>query len=589
MPILQFNGKFKFQLPYFNNDPTNDARKDGSYDNQIKDNKLLVKFDPNLSSEEIHQRLLTDPTKYFEFEFLETIVSRITFDDGTNTDSNISNEPIVGKFVFLKGFLVDLAPHLQRGQLYAADIRISDTLVGRLNKAIQSDVYKSIKNTRNEQRKGNLFNYSGYFETELKDVYRLTDPFISEDNSRYLRELKDLNLKIYFNLNRYDINTNKGEVCGYISSNIPLTNNDKIKVKDRKLFLNNAILGSNNTFQEIINDFQIDIENSSSFPRATYEIQENNSLLILRYMDIIPFIDYNYSTLEYKYYIHLDHLDKNNNSINQTIEIDRTFEEIKLSGGIKVIQIPNKQNINIGTLRVSIRVRKSKLQSTELLFEPEWEIVLDEYECIKIYSDETKKISGKIFHQNKIHIYSQQLQLEANEDNPSSPFVVWFEEKEVESIDGNFETNIITRNLENSKEITDPVTKEKVSGDLPWDRYYGNELIIKFKDIQQQSNQLTLLVRVIHKLDLNKNPTYADIQKIFSYYSRYFPWLHVRIDNCTYKQFLNLGDRRDLLSLKENILVRLFLQEDEWYFMPRSRDLPKYGKEIIKKFFRKYK
>jgi hypothetical protein len=61
---------------------------------------------------------------------------------------------------------------------------------------------------------------------------------------------------------------------------------------------------------------------------------------------------------------------------------------------------------------------------------------------------------------------------------------------------------------------------------------YGNELIIGFNEIVQKPNSLTLLVRVIHKVDIGKNPTPTDIDKIFSYYTRYYPWLHVRIDNC---------------------------------------------------------
>src|SRR5215212_3743084 len=117
MPILHFNGQFKFQLAYFNNRPDNDARGDDSYDLQLGNKELKVKFNEkskDLSRKEVH-------------------------------------ETIIGKLVFLKGMLVDLAPHLQRGQLYAGDIRITETLIGRLNKAIQSNVYRNIRIIGNEK------------------------------------------------------------------------------------------------------------------------------------------------------------------------------------------------------------------------------------------------------------------------------------------------------------------------------------------------------------------------------------------------------------------------------------------------------
>jgi hypothetical protein len=50
-------------------------------------------------------------------------------------------------------------------------------------------------------------------------------------------------------------------------------------------------------------------------------------------------------------------------------------------------------------------------------------------------------------------------------------------------------------------------------GNLSWDRYYGNELFIRFKDIkEQQTVDLTLLVRVIHTMDENKIPSFKDIE-----------------------------------------------------------------------------
>jgi hypothetical protein len=588
MPILHFNGRFKFQLAYFNNRPDNDARGDDSYDLQLGNKELKVKFNEkskDLSREEVHQRLLCDPTKYFEFEFSNVIVSRITYDDGSNTDRKDVNEPIVGKLVFLKGMLVDLAPHLQRGQLYAGDIRITDTLIGRLNKAIQSNVYRNIRIIGNEKRKNRLFHYSAYFETDLYDVFKLVDPYLSEENSRFIKELKDLNLKIFFNLNRYDITTNEGEVLGYISSYLPLTTGEGILIRNRSLIFNNSILDyKNSLYRDIINDFQIDPMNDGTFPRATFEIQENNSLLILRYMDTIPFIDYNYKTLNYQYYIILRANKKDDSSLIEKIIIDESYDEMKKSGGIKVVKLSDKEQLDINNLDVVIKAGKSQSSLVDLLTEPKWKLILDEDELIKMNSDERKKITGKVFNHNKLSLDEQILLLE-NLDDKNSPLVARFEKEEIEVKDGIFEVNIISHNLENSDKIMDPVTQRELQGDLPWDRYYGNYLSITLKDPETQDAVLIFPVRVIHKINDDQISSFKDIAKLFSYYSRYYPWLHVRIEDCNYNQFLDFNNPNQLRRFKDRMLTRLGLEDSDWFKMPRSRDFPKNGEKVIKYIF----
>jgi hypothetical protein len=49
MPILHFSGNFNFQVPYFNNQPQNDARNPDAYDLLIGDKNLKVKFDNSLT------------------------------------------------------------------------------------------------------------------------------------------------------------------------------------------------------------------------------------------------------------------------------------------------------------------------------------------------------------------------------------------------------------------------------------------------------------------------------------------------------------------------------------------------------------
>ena len=607
MPILHFNGKFKFQLPFFNNRPDNDARDDDAYDLEIGNKELKVKFNEksaDLSSDEVHQRLLCDPTKYFEFEFSNVVVNRITYDDGSSHEEEKEEDPVIGKSVLLKGILVDLAPHLQRGRLFAAEVRVTDILIGKLNKALQSEVQRNIRIKQQENPKDKLFHYSGYFETELYDVFQLTDPNISDRNSRYLKELKEnLNLKIYFHLVRYDKYTNYGEVFGYIGPSLKLMNKDLILVSNRPLVLNTSILSSDNG-SAIVDDFRIDPNNSGTFPRATFEILEASNLLVLRYIDIIPFVDYEYgSPGGYQYLVNLYDDPKQTKEEKPPTRyelIDVSYNELKNSGGIKILKLP--ASLNPSHLTVKIKVKKNDVLF-ELLQEPDWYIVLDKsennenYECIRMYSNESVNLTGSIFHKCQLHLDKQTLYLKPSDSHEpadsqeDSPRVAWFEKGQVESNKGRFKANIISRNLEKSEKIYDPVTsrrtpenKKYLEGDLPWDRYYGNFLSIELKDSQLQPiAELTTMVRIIHKINDNEISSFKDIKKLFSYYMRYYPWLHIKIEDCNYEQFLDFNNTKGLRGLKPTILTRLILDDNDWFKMPRSRDFPKNGDKIVER------
>jgi len=180
-----------------------------------------------------------DPLKYFDFGFSNVYVSRITYDDGNSTDKD---DLVIGKPILFKGLLVDVDPHLERGQLFAGEVRVVDTLIGELNKAVQSELHTSI---RPSDGGGGFFNLSARFETELYNVYHIADPKITEKNSRCISELllglSDSKLEIHFRIDRYDINTNKGDVYGYISPAISDTNDNGILIKNRQLVIDSKI------------------------------------------------------------------------------------------------------------------------------------------------------------------------------------------------------------------------------------------------------------------------------------------------------------------------------------------------------------
>jgi hypothetical protein len=87
-----------------------------------------VRFDETTqrySKKEVRDMIWCDPLKYFEFEFSDVFVRRITYDDGKTADDSI-HDPVIDKRVILKGLLVDHAPYLETGRLFAGEFRVQD-------------------------------------------------------------------------------------------------------------------------------------------------------------------------------------------------------------------------------------------------------------------------------------------------------------------------------------------------------------------------------------------------------------------------------------------------------------------------------
>ena len=215
MPILQFSGKFKNYPPYYNNYPWNQERY----------------FNSDLSPDDVKAKITNgvEPLQYFEFEFSNVYINKITYDDGTSK-SDPSDDPIIGKQIKLKGLLVDTSPHLERGRLFAGEIRIIDLLLAKLTMAVQSDLFRSIRDTK---AKGSGI-YSGDFQSIFYDSTTLINEYVKEENSRFIRELDyDYNnLKIYFNVNSFNYDPEsplQGEVYGYIGPNVHIENKHGVR------------------------------------------------------------------------------------------------------------------------------------------------------------------------------------------------------------------------------------------------------------------------------------------------------------------------------------------------------------------------
>ena len=89
---------------------------------------------------------------------------------------------------------------------------------------------------------------------------------------------------------------------------------------------------------------------------GTYEILEDKRLLILRYMNFIPFSDTNHTLLgDYQFFVSL--LNKRE-AVTEPFNIKTDYASMSESGGVCICPIP--ENItNVGNLRLSVRVCKN--------------------------------------------------------------------------------------------------------------------------------------------------------------------------------------------------------------------------------------
>ena len=88
----------------------------------------------------------------------------------------------------------------------------------------------------------------------------------------------------------------KGKVYGYVGPFVPLENKHDIRVHGRRLLINPSIS------PELKRDFNIketDFEAVNEIVRkdleGSYEIIEENRLAILRYLNLVPFVDYKHN------------------------------------------------------------------------------------------------------------------------------------------------------------------------------------------------------------------------------------------------------------------------------------------------------
>jgi hypothetical protein len=435
---------------------------------------------------------------------------------------------------------------------------------------------------------------SAHFETKLS--------IKSIDNSIMSRSLEEIstqtNLEIYYNLNNYTPiysdppeQRNKGDVYGYIRSEIPLINTDGLRIKNRRLVAHPDLSPNNEIGQMYLYNLNIPITRMIDID-GSYDILKENRLLFIRYLEFVPFLDKNYTTPDVdKYVIYItDPINETNVFIG---EFKGNHEEMLKDGGLVVFKIPL---INLNEqMMLGIDVIKRDSSQEHLMIESEWDIMLEGERGFKIPSGQTRAIMAQVFYKNKpvrnhpVNFYTQNF-------NRRSPIVA----KVTENLghtdqEGKVKASVKAIDLNNTGGIQDPIdpNPDNVYYKLPMDRNYGNFVYMSINNPLRhgdpQIEELEFSIRVLHVVDPESIPSNEitfeiHILPLFSYQIRYFPWLHTIQQEDRFIRFFDIKSHESFSNRVNSIIERLSKEDDDYNKMPRSRDFPIGGLEMIQRW-----
>lgn len=125
------------------------------------------------------------------------------------------------------------------------------------------------------------------------------------------------------------------------------------------------------------------------------------------------------------------------------------------------------------------------------------------------------------------------------------------------------------------------------------DRNYGNFVYMNISNPLRHTDpaieEIEFSIRVLHvvnpqSIPLNKIQFEKDILPLFSYYIRYFPWLHTSQQDKKFIRFFDIKNHESFSKNIDSIIERLSKNDDDYFKMPRSRDFPIGGLEMIKRW-----
>jgi hypothetical protein len=553
------------------------------YNNAPRNRKEV--FNATLSKDKVLEICGCDPAHYFEFRFFDVKATQVIYDNG---EMNKQNDAIIGQNVDMSGIMPDISPSAICAQLFAGKLRIGSTiLTGNVHKAVQSDLRLNIRPLGFDDQTA-----AAHFET-LIDIVSINN----QQGSKYLTELKDIKiLELYYHLNHYTRLDNQeepvekkltGDVYGYIRRSASIMDSNGLRVKGRLLVAHPDLKPTTEVSRNFLyNNPQAPIMRITDID-GSYDIFQTDRLLMLRYLDFIPFFDRKYTTPDVgKYRIYFS----NDNGERIDIgEFKGNHEEMKLTGGLLIFRLADHLDTR-DDLNLVIEVVKTDSSIEPLMIESEWDIVLESSRGITIGSSMTAEVIAKVYRKNR-GIQGHKVRLFTEPQNRRSPLVVSFIDSTINTdTEGKIKATLKAIDLMNANGVYDPIDRLKYDK-LPTDRNYGNyvylEIDNKLRRTRPAVEQIEIPVRVLHVVNLESIPIEEisfrrHILPLFSYHIRYFPWLHVVEKQNSYVQFLDLENVKSFSRFTPVIIARLSKDEGEWEKMPRSRDFPLGGVEMIR-------
>jgi hypothetical protein len=582
MSTIHFSGQFLFQIPDYNNDPY----------------RQKFEYDPDLSKEQIFRLCGCDPAHYFELSFQQVMVNRITYKDGTLADNK---DPLLDKNIQLTAFMPSISPSLSCYILYACTIRIGDDiLTGKLGRSSSSEFRLNIRPL--DETTEPLEASGAHFETQLE----ILDKNMSI-NSRYFDEISHLaNLEIYFHLNNYCFYDSiiesggniekalKGDVYGYIRPILAHQNIDSNK-EIAESFLFKIIKGDDSVTQPRIN-FNNEID-------GTYDVIKSDNLLCLRYLDFIPLVDKEHNILDVdKYLVSFE----NETTKKKTLvgEFKGDYKQMKSDGGIAIFKVPVEVEDNDNTKLIVEVVKQNKI--FPLMMEAEYDFILEGDRTVILYSGEETEIIARVFKNNKI-LKKHTVFFETPVGSPEYVPVSFDPHRNGETTTD--ENGILKCKIEAMpiSSYTDDEWSYKedfrfwgIPDGFSLDIDHANYLYLRIENpsrittarinnVEVHVEEIQIAARVIHVIEQQKIRQISfkkHILPLFSFYTRYYPWLHVYEDNGTYKRFFNIEDYEQFSNNVNNILSRLKKDDDDTAKMPRSRDFPRGAVELIERWLK---
>lgn len=570
LPILHFSGTFRFDMPGYNNEPDNRA----------------VAFQPDMPRRQVEALCRCDPFRYLQLE-VQGVTRQLTVDGPTTVTAD---DPALGIPVTLSGLFPDVSPSAVCSQLYAGQLTVGGgALVARVRTAFQSIVRLNVRTV-------------GFTdETVAAHLDALIDVSSLQGlaGSRFFSELGDAEmLQLHLHLNRYNRHDTgsgekplTGDVFGYLCPVAPEHDGAVGRLRHRKLVAHPELPDHRWGFDTYLDapppkgpyppPHWIDIEGS-------YDLCPERRLVVLRYLDFIPYLDKRRSTPV------VDRYEVRWQAPETTIvlgEFAGTHQEMLRTGGLLLLGLPDEVDLRAGG-RIEVYAIRGDDQ-VPVVAETEWDLVLEGGRGLTLASTASATVSAQVYYRNRpVAGHPVRLVTQPNRKSPIVASLVGDELVTDES--GRVQATVQAADLTSMGNVPDPVAKAPATS-LPWDRAYGNYVFLKIDNPlrrnpwrEEATEVVELAVRVLHRVDparIPGQPSFKrDVRPLFAYLMRYFPWLHAQEVGGHWVRLFDLDNVEHVRSRATAIVHRLSLPDEHPGKMPRSRDFPVGGVAVLQRW-----